>query len=140
MRISEMPCWLTSRRAAFKPATLHWGLVLLVTTSPLLGASVTHADQITDSAKIAALQQQVNVLEKTLLEMKTQCSLLSQTQSAHKLQQDKLSLTAKDQLTLHAGQSRLVLNSDGTITLTGVKFNVQTKQQMPISGSKIMNN
>lgn len=122
---------------AFKSHSIVSVAVYLVTGSVLFVSMPALAD---DSAQITALQNNVHALEQELIAIKRLLKQNNTTIESDMHLERELILSAKDQLTLKAGKSSIVLHKNGRITLNGSVFDVKTTQETEISGTKIIQN
>lgn len=121
----------------FKSYTVVSVALYLVAGSIFFASMPVLAD---DSAQITALQNKVHALEQELIVIKRLLKQNNTNMDSDMHPERELILSAKDQLTLKAGKSSIVLDKNGRITLNGSVFDVKTTQETEISGTKIIQN
>lgn len=118
------------------------GLLLVISVIVMYALSATPAisNDNTEKSQLLALQTRVQLLEREIQALKSSTNHTSHDDSRTGADGNKVLILAQDRLTLKAGRSTLQLSKDGTITLTGIRFDINTTQDVDLRGSKISDN
>ncbi|HSI45140.1 MAG TPA: hypothetical protein VK950_03095 [Methylophilus sp.] len=114
--------------------------ICMLTLICLLSSKPGLADDASQSAQLLTLQNKVSALEKELFTIKSMLNQSNRSDGISASDNNKIVISAPDKLILKSGRSSLELSKNGSITLTGVRFDVKTTEDQQMHGTKINDN